>query len=217
MTILIIIILVVGVIAYFKIKSDPEEVQKLCEGKNEQIKEVIRYLYPVEGCGKKAIWTDEQFDDYLKSKIQDLQKRALDKIGIDIEQVKEVEPIHLENNLYSKAMARRGNDRRWRSSRYQVTWIFFSDKQILLYQKTIDLINQDSKERTEEYFYKDVTNIKTIDEEERLTINGEKQTVNYVTFKIVVPGEEFACAMQTNDYTERSIQAMKAKLREKKC
>ena len=35
-------------------------------------------------------------------------------------------------------------------------------------------------------------------------------------FAIIVPGDKFYCSMEQNDYTERVIQGMKAKLREKK-
>ena len=36
------------------------------------------------------------------------------------------------------------------------------------------------------------------------------------TVTLVVPGDKFYCSMEQNDYTERAIQGMKAKLREKK-
>ena len=35
-------------------------------------------------------------------------------------------------------------------------------------------------------------------------------------FAITVPGDKFYCSLEQNDYTERAIQGMKAKLREKK-
>jgi hypothetical protein len=82
------------------------------------------------------------------------------------------------------------------------------------------------KEKTDEYFYKDITNFSsssdTVEKEvlEKTSCTGtptySRKSVSYNRFSLVVPGERFDCSMEQNDYTERSIQGMKAKLREKK-
>ncbi len=82
------------------------------------------------------------------------------------------------------------------------------------------------KESTEEYFYKDITNFSTssdtIEKEvlDKINCKGEavytRKNVDSNRFAIVVPGDKFYCSMEQSDYTERAIQGMKAKLREKK-
>ena len=84
------------------------------------------------------------------------------------------------------------------------------------------------KERTEEYFYKDITNFSTSSEsEEKESWEAGKGCLNQVPtvsrknvehdlFKLIVPGDQFLCDMVNNSEAESKIQAMKQKLREKK-
>ena len=74
----------------------------------------------------------------------------------------------------------------------------------------------------EEYFYKDITNFTTVSDTtetpEYDTESGKTKLVNVDANKFVISvfGDKFYCSMEQNDYTERVIQGMKAKLREKK-
>jgi hypothetical protein len=84
----------------------------------------------------------------------------------------------------------------------------------------------EKKEGTEEYFYKDITNFSTTSD------TVEKETVAKVSctgkatwmrtkidshrFMLASSGGKLYCAMKQNDYVEKAIQGMKAKLREKK-
>ena len=85
----------------------------------------------------------------------------------------------------------------------------------------------EKKESTEEYFYKDVTNFSTSSDtveqdtlyEEGGCLSGDtykRQNVNMDRFQISAMGDKFWCSMRQNEYSERAIQGMKAKLREKK-
>ena len=157
-----------------------------------------------------------------------LKQKALNKLGIDEDQVKEVDPICLEGPVYKNSTyRRRGADQVNRYSAYQVTYIFCSSDQVYAYQYTINLDSDEKKERAEEYFYKDITNFTSIDDTEEfefeVTKGGCKPTtelqrlkVNTNTFKIAVPGDAFECSMISNSEIEGQIQALKAKLREKK-
>ena len=175
--------------------------------------------------------TDQEYEGMVmaRAKSMDFKKKALDKIGIDESQVTEVAPIHFEGFLFNDedVLALNGKDNLWRSSAYQITWLFFSSTQIYVYQYTFHLDSDEKKEKAEEYFYKDVTSFSaTSDTVEKMTpgktgCTGEvkeyvRTNVDTNRFALVVPGEKFYCAMQQNDYTEKAIQGMKAKLREKK-
>ena len=79
------------------------------------------------------------------------------------------------------------------------------------------MTDDSKKENTEEYFYKDITNFSTTTVSVEYNDNkGRKQTQDLSKFAIVVPGDKMYCAIGGSEDVERSIQAMKQKLREKK-
>ena len=220
MATLIIILVIVGVIAYFRLSGDPKAIKLLYKDKTPDQKTVIRY-FTVEGCLKKKV-TDATFDEILAKNNPDLKERAMAKIGLDEDELKEIDPVCytgfiFDNDAYSKL----GEDNKWRSSKWQVSWLFFSSTQVYLYQRTISLDEKKEKERTEEFFYKDIVNFSTLSEskEVKVWVKGleQRKQVDTTELKIVVPGDSFYCAIRTVDDTvERSVQGMKAKLREKK-
>jgi len=172
---------------------------------------------------------DEEYEAMVMAFAKNLnaKEKALKKIGLDESEVKEIDPVHFEGYLFGgKNFAKLGKDKLWRSSAFQITWIFFSSTQIYVYQYTFNMDEEGKKERTEEYFYKDITNFTTVSETYekdtviKVSCQGEpsygRVNVDTNLFKITVPGEKFECAMEQNDYTEKVIQGMKAKLREKK-
>lgn len=208
---------------------DKSAVKKLCKGRSADQQEIIHYFYDERGCLNKGI-ADSSFDSNMNRQIAalNLKNKALNKLGVDEDQVKEVEPICLVGPIYDKGVRRRGADNVNRYSVNQITYIFCSSDQVYVYQYTINLDSDEKKERAEEYFYKDITNFTTIDDTEEfafeVTKGGcmpktERQRIKVDTnkFKIAVPGDDpFICAMIPNDETEGQIQALKAKLREKK-
>ena len=210
-------------------KMDSKEIKKLCKGRSEDQQQIIHYFCDERGCLSKGI-PDSDFDANKVRQISalNLKQKALNKLGIDEDQVKEVDPICLEGPAYkTSTWRRRGGDQTNRYSAYQVTYIFCSSDQVYAYQYTINLDSDEKKERAEEYFYKDITNFTSIDDTEEfefeVTKGGCKPStemqrikVNTNTFKIAVPGDAFECSMISNSEIEGQIQALKAKLREKK-
>ena len=207
--------------------GDTQRAKRECKGRSSDQQQVIHYFLDERGCLAKGI-PDSEFDANKERQINalNLKQKALNKLGVDEDQVKEVDPICLIGPVYDKGWRRRGSDNINRYSVYQVTHIFCSAEQVYVYQYTINLDSDEKKERAEEYFYKDITNFTTIDDTEELefeVVKGcmensdtERIKVNTNSFKIVVPGEAFLCSMVPNDETEGKIQALKAKLREKK-
>lgn len=210
-------------------KMDSKEVKKLCKGRSEDQQQIIHYFCDERGCLSKGI-PDSDFDANKVRQISalNLKQKALNKLGIDEDQVKEVDPICLEGPAYkTSTWRRRGGDQTNRYSAYQVTYIFCSSDQVYAYQYTINLDSDEKKERAEKYFYKDITNFTSIDDTEEfefeVTKGGcrpsteiQRIKVNTNTFKIAVPGDAFECSMISNSEIEGQIQALKAKLREKK-
>lgn len=206
-----------------------QDIKRLCKGRTEEQKKVIRYFLGGGGCLSKTM-SDEEYEAAVmaKARSMDFKQKALNKIGLDESQVNEIEPVHFEGYYFDekKTYAKWGKDRKWRSSAYQISWIFFSDTQVYVYQYTFNMDEDGKKESTEEYFYKDITNFSTscdtVEKEvlEKVSCKGEatytRKNVDSNRFAMVVPGDKFYCSMEQSDYTERAIQGMKAKLREKK-
>ena len=211
-----------------KAVANKQERNKLLKGRTSEQQKAIKYFIGSGGCLSSSI-SDEEYESMVMAKVKgtDFKQKALGKMGLDEDQVKEIEPVHFESyNFGEKTWAKPGKDNKWRSSAYEISWIFFSSTQVYVYQYTFSMIDDAVKESTEEYFYKDITNFsaasETVEKEtvDKVGCSGNtkvsRKNVNYDTFALVVPGEKFKCSMEQSDYTQRSIQGMKAKLREKK-
>ena len=205
------------------------EMKRALKGRTPDQQKVIKYFYGSGGCLSHGM-TDAEYDAMVRAKVNsmDVKKKALAKIGLDESQVNEIEPVHFEGFLFDErnAYALLGKDRVWRSSAYQISWIFFSDTQVYVYQYTFNMDEDGKKEATEEYFYKDITDFSTVSDSvekevvDKVSCTGKttyvRKSVDSNRFALVVPGDKFYCSMEQSDYTERAIQGMKAKLREKK-
>jgi len=135
--------------------------------------------------------TDVEYNELVLSKIKDSKARALAKIGLDEDEVKEIEPAEfggyqlfrrkisegeLEGPTYIKAIsdcsgkkkgcASKEEKPNWHyvSSHYVKTWLFFSNTQIYLWVFDFHLDKDSKTENTLEFFYKDITSLSTLDE-----------------------------------------------------
>jgi hypothetical protein len=212
----IIAVLIAALWIYFKITNDPENVREACEGKTEEQKQVIRYFLVSSGCGRNTI-SDAEYDAIVEKTLLDAKKEAMETINLDEKEIAEIEPVHFEKYKFAGAYSKKGNDGKRRSSKLELTWLFFSDSQVFLYTKTKSFDDSREKIATEEFFYKDITSFSTVTDSETIELpNGESMTLESTSFKLVVPGGSLKYAMEENEYTRSAIQGMKAKLREKK-
>jgi hypothetical protein len=206
------------------------ELKSRLRGRTPEQQSVIKYFYGAGGCFNKGL-KDEEYENMVMQKVKsiDFKHKALSKIGLDESEVSEVAPIHFEDYMFDENQnnyARRGADGKWRSSMYQVTWIFFSATQVYTYQYTFNMDEDGKKEATHEYFYKDITNFSTTtDTVEKVTpgkvsCTGKasyvRTNVDTTRFMLSAMGDKLYCSMKANDYSEKAVQGMKAKLREKK-
>lgn len=202
----------------YKKKSTPEEIK------------ANYYFNPKSGCiggliGPKV--TDEEYDALVRAKADkyNSKQHALDKLGIDEDMVKEVKPLYLEGFVFGDGISEmQGKDMMWRSEKYEVTWIFCGDSQIYFWSCRFEMLADTKKEISEEYFYKDVTNINSSSESQEAyfrkggCIKGKDVRADRITstFCLSAMGDKRFCAMQTSEEVEKAIQGLKAKLREKK-
>lgn len=213
----------------------PQMVKQECSGRTPEQKKVIKHFKGSTGCidGLLNRMTDQEYHQMVMARATgtDFKKKALNKIGLDEEQVNEIEPICLTGYVVdgkSNCWAKYSKElRMWLTTKYQISWIFFSDTEVYAYQYTFCMNDDTKSERTENYFYKDVTNFSAITETEekwtaeKVSCTGavtkwSNKNIDTTKMAIIVPGDRFECSATASDYFDRSISGMKAKLREKK-
>lgn len=218
-------------------------IEELIKNKSPSEQIAIRYFNSVPikaGCFSKTFATDS---DYLKivneqvGSLEDRKTRALSRLGVDEDQVCEIPPVCFQGftTLEDDVKGIKNDWIRLNSNGHivtptkELTWLFFGNEQVFVYKVRIDTCDNSMKsERTQEYFYKDVTAFASSSDSVRTKVPNVKkgcgtETVEYVdrnvdkeSFRIVVPGEIFECPLSPEDDNESKISAMKQKLREKK-
>lgn len=214
-----VIIVVAAIVWYLKVYNSPnaKAVRKLTQGKTDEQTKTIEYFCK-EGCMTRTI-TDDEYLDMVRRKRDSMnfKKKALDKIGLDEEEVSEISPAMFEGFIYKNAYAKQNSSGKWVSSAYQVSWIFFSSTQVYLYSYTFNMDEDKKNERTDEFFYKDVTSFSTLSESDTAHgLGGNTFEVTSEQFAMVVPGDKLFMAMGDIPNADTIIQGMKQKLREKK-
>lgn len=189
-----------------------------CRGKSAEQVKVIEYFCKQEGCLSKNMSDDEYSQMVIKKRDSlNLCQKALNKIGLDEDEVSEIPPAVFEGYVFKNAFAKKRANGNWVSSAYQVAWLFFSSTQIYVYRYTFNMDEDKKTESTDEFFYKDVTSFSTSSETETAHGLGDsKFEVETNKFKMVVPGDKIFVSMDGVSDSEAIIQAMKQKLREKK-
>jgi len=192
------------------------------------------------GCmSKNVAWDMDDYIAHVQKIVNELglKQRAIEKIGLDETQISEIPPVTLNSFLY------RGDDvvikseetnvqGIWRnvSNKYSVTWIFFSATQIYTYTYQFDTTSDNVVESTRDFFYTDVTCIRTEHEIVEKIIERKQgcgcfkkqeskffhNNQEYDTLSITVPGDSYTFWCKTTETSEQSIQAAKAMIREKK-
>jgi len=190
------------------------------KGKTKEQAAVVDFFCLQPGCGCLNNVMSE--DEYLKKVFatrdsMNFRAKALSKAGVDEEEVKEIPPVIFEGFVFDNAFAKRCANGNWVSSSYQVSWMFFSSSQVFIYSYTFHMDEDKKKERTDEFFYKDVVSFTTTSETETAhDIENKKFEIQTNKLVMVVPGDKLYISMDGSGNTESVIQGMKQKLREKK-
>ena len=216
---LLVLIIVAAVVYYTKVYNSPnaKAVRAVCQGKTPEQVKTVEYFCK-EGCMTKTI-SDDEYLQMVRAKRDSMnfKKKALDKIGLDEDEVSEIPPAMFEGFVYKNAYAKQNASGKWVSSAYQVSWVFFSSTQVYLYSYTFNMDEDKKNERTDEFFYKDVTSFSTLSESDTAHgLGGNTFEVTSEQFAMVVPGDKLFLAMGDIMDADSIIQAMKQKLREKK-
>ena len=222
--------------ALFNSAQKKAELAAMKFGKTEEQKQVIDFFMTEGGgcCGCLGKSSKMTMDGYLslinnKCASLNLRQRALEKIGLDEAQISEIPPILMTSFIYSgdKNFYVRIEDGQVVTSRYSVTWIFFSAEQMYTYKYVFNTTSDDTIETTNDVFYRDITNLRTITKEiEHIdSVAGcgclgkpkaDKVVYSYSAFEVLGAGLDLYFEMRSTPTIEQSIQAAKAMLREKK-
>jgi hypothetical protein len=174
---------------------------------------------------------DQEIDKMAAELAGGLQQRALDKLGLDEDQVKQAAPISfwgwsfgkskLNDDANNKAHDIVGKDQVRRSPIIDITWLFFTATEIQVYVKTCSLVSALTQEYTESHFYKTIVSVKTQSREVQLVdrrtgLELPNQKAKIETFVLRNTGGEDICmSVQDTILAENSVKAMRNLLREK--
>ena len=205
-----------------------QEMQTLLVGKTPEQQAAIRFFYGAKsGCLSPAkSMTLEEYRKNVRERIASLNTKemALRKLGIDEEEVQEIAPVTFEGYVFNEKvdnLVARATANTWVSSDYMITWLFFGEREVFIYQYSFSMTSDSKKESTMQYFYQDITNFSSSTETYQKMVvapNGGfmQASADSEEFKIVVPGDTLRCSMTPTDTTDATIRGMRNKLREMK-
>lgn len=171
---------------------------------------------------ERARLTDSEYDNYVMQQMgmPSMKNEALNKLGIDESEVEEIEPIILSGYVYQGAdNIKQGRDGQWRSNKFEVFSLFFTVNELHCYTKRITATGGKKMESTDVYFYKDIVSASTTYETFTRPQQGTIPAINvdYECFKLTTSaGTSITVSLRDVDGIQKSINAMRALLKEKK-
>ena len=163
---------------------------------------------------KRKSISDSELDQYCESRVGDLKNEAINKLGIDEDEIREVQPIQVSGyDNVSKAwniLYKQGKDGMWRSSQYEVSLLFCSKDTVHCFVRRFSIISDEHSDSIEELFYRDIVSIKVAQD------NRNAQTEFIELSTSVGSVFKFAFKKVDSEYVNRSINAMRNLLKEKK-
>lgn len=156
-----------------------------------------------------------EYDAIVAKMIEKLGSDAREYLGLDASEVDEIEPIAFEGYKFIGASHTRKDeaDELWRSDLYEKVIVFFTKNEIHLYKVFLNTLTEKITETTDVLFYDDVVSVSTKNEVEKIGNNS----IEYISFNLVSKGgNNVSIALNGNDNRQRSINAMRAMIKEKK-
>lgn len=169
---------------------------------------------------KKKFISDADYDRSVATNLVNIRDRALNKLGIDPDEVKEIEPIHFSSFRYAGCTRHKtGEDGYVRTDVYESVTLFFSQNEVHCYTYNFNTLENKEKESTDVYFYQDIVSVSTTSETATFedSVSGKTQEINYEAFQLVTTGgTKLTVGIKDQETAQRSINAMRALLRAKK-
>lgn len=160
--------------------------------------------------------SDEEYDNGNILNLKEVNKRALDKLGVDEDEVNEIAPITFDGYVVKGFdYAKKGKDNKWRTNKYRSTTLLFSAHEVHCYTYTFSTTEEKKSEETDVYFYKDIVSVSTASD--TVKFEGETKETEFEYFKLTTAGgTALQVALRDVDGAQRSINAMRQLLKQKK-
>lgn len=166
--------------------------------------------------------TDEDIDATYQEEADIAIRKGYEKLGLDPDTVLMLDPIVIHGPMVNKIRyapaIRRGRDNKVRSSNYEMIVLFFSELQVYFYHQQFSIIDDESIETTDEYFYDDIVSI-SIASTSTTYYTGRYRREDHFkhkTFKLVTEGRSVECAILNDKMIASEVAQMRDLLREKK-
>ena len=165
--------------------------------------------------------TDEDIDRQVRGVLSELKPRALEKLGLDADEVNLIDPIIVGGKLFGgRNQVRKGKDGVIRSSGCEGVVIFFGEQELHAYKYEVSLVTSNlTSDQTDVYFYRDVVSVSTKSDTIQVSIDGVKtQQIALELFKLTTSGgTTIECSTSATANTmERDIHGARQLIRNKK-
>ena len=163
--------------------------------------------------------SDSEYDAEVARYADSLKSHALNKLGIDESEVKEIHPIVLGGyDFYGADKIKKGSDDKCRSNIYKVIMLFFTSNEVhcctIRFKTTEELI---LGEATDVYFYQDIVSVSTYSDNIIVRVKEKGITFNSEAFRLTTKGgTSLTVNLSDSSQGDESVNAMRALLREKK-
>lgn len=172
--------------------------------------------------------TDQEYDSQIAGALDGIVARAMNKLGLDEDEITQIDPIVIRNYNYENAITvqkdttiydnttvvKTGNDGLLRSNRFYAVVIFATDDAVHYYRYDFMTTSPQQNEITGEYFYNDIVNLSVT--EQTSNVNGYPVQNEYLTLRSS-GGTGFNIALNANDDgMMRSVNALRSLFKEKK-
>ena len=166
----------------------------------------------------KKLMTDAEYEELVAKRIEamNIGQVSLDKLGLDPDQVKEIQPIILKDKVIKDHSFRVKNKDSLHSSTQHVTYLYFTDEQLFVYKIVFDMCCNMQEEWASEFFYKDICDVSSYTTKNVLAIDDFKFEYSTVSFEIIASNSKIGFDIDGDNENVGSIQAMKQKIRERK-
>ncbi len=171
----------------------------------------------------KKLMTDAEYEELVAKRIESMNigQVSLDKLGLDPDQVKEIQPIILKDKVIKDHSFKVKNEKNGNlhSSTQHVTYLYFTDEQLFVYKIVFDMCCNMQEEWASEFFYKDICDVTSYTNRNVIKFGKEgKDSFEYssVSFEIIASNSKIGFDIDGDNENVGSIQAMKQKIRERK-
>lgn len=166
--------------------------------------------------------TDEDIDATYQEAADIAVRKGYQKLGLDPKVELELDPIVIHGPMVDPISfppaIKKGKDGKVRSSNHEMIVLLFSLKQVYVYHEQYSLIDDESIDVTDEYFYDDIVSV-SVASTATTYYEGRyrrEEHFQHQTFKLIMEGRHIECAILDDEMIATAVTQMRNLLREKR-